>query len=66
AFSTEKIDIFAAYDLKKSTAKPDDDEFIKRKIMNYEEAVARVKEKKITDSKTIIALLMARCAKEFR
>ena len=66
AFSTEKIDIFAAYDLKKTTAKPDEDEFIKRKILNYEEAVAQVKEKKITDSKTIIALLLTRCAKEFR
>jgi len=66
AFSTEKIDIFAAYNLKKSTAEPDADEFLKRKILNYKEAVALVKTNKITDSKTIIALLMAQYAKEFR
>jgi len=69
AFSTEKIHIFAAGNLKKSALKPDADEFVEKVILDFNKAVMLVKNNKITDSKTIIALLLwdkIRYGKEFR
>jgi ADP-ribose pyrophosphatase len=57
AFSTEFLHIFVASDLQKGVIKPDEDEFIETEILKFQNALEMVKNGKITDSKTIIAIL---------
>ncbi|MDR2395686.1 MAG: NUDIX hydrolase [Endomicrobium sp.] len=57
AFSTELLHIFVAFDLQKGMNKPDEDEFVSTEIINFNDALKMVKSGKITDSKTIIAVL---------
>jgi len=58
AFSTETIYVYAALNLKNVTAKPDDDEFLEKKVFTLEKALEMVKKSKIGDSKTVIAILL--------
>ena len=58
AFSTETIHLFAALNLKKSRLNPDDDEFIEKVVINFDAAMELVKKGQISDSKTIILLLL--------
>jgi ADP-ribose pyrophosphatase len=57
AFSDETIHIFGAWDLTRGVFKPDDDEFINSRPVDFKTALRWVKRGKIKDSKTIIALL---------
>jgi ADP-ribose pyrophosphatase len=57
AFATEVLHIFVATNLKYVGAKPDDDEFLEVKVLPLNQAIRWVKEKKICDAKSIIALL---------
>lgn len=57
AFSDEILYIFVAFGLEKGQFKPDEDEFIKKEIIPFKEALDMIKKGKIVDSKTIIALL---------
>lgn len=57
AFSTEKIDIYLARNLKKGKANPDKDEFLEVEIIPFKKALQMIKNGKIKDAKTIIALL---------
>jgi ADP-ribose pyrophosphatase len=69
AFSTEEIFIYAAFNLKKTKMSPDEDEFIERKLLNFSAAYKMTLEGKITDAKSVIAILLweqLRKAKEFR
>ena len=64
AFSTEALHIYLARGLTPSVKKPDDDEFIERVIITFEEALRLVYLGKINDSKTVIAVLLAgKCLK---
>jgi ADP-ribose pyrophosphatase len=56
AFSNEVLHIFKAVDLAKGTINPDEDEFINTVIIPYKKAIEMIKNGKIKDSKTIIAL----------
>ena len=57
AFSTEKLHIFVAKNLKKVKAHPDEDEFIEPVIINYKKALKWIDSGKIKDAKTLIGLL---------
>lgn len=57
AFSDEVLHIYLAEDLKRGKMHLDADEFVNVKLIDYEKALKMVKSGKITDSKTIIALL---------
>ncbi|MDR0956850.1 MAG: NUDIX hydrolase [Endomicrobium sp.] len=57
AFSTELIYIYVAFGLEKGMKKTDNDEFVEQKVLNFNSAIKMVKSGKITDAKTIIALL---------
>lgn len=57
AFSTELLYVFAAFGLKAGKETPDEDEFVANEIVRFDEALKMIKSGKITDSKTIIALL---------
>ena len=57
AFSDEDLDIYFAQDLYKGKRHLDDDEFVNVKLIPFKKALQMVKSGKITDSKTIIALL---------
>ncbi len=57
AFSDEVLHIYLAEDLKRGEMHLDADEFVNVKLIDYEKALKMVKSGKITDSKTIIALL---------
>jgi ADP-ribose pyrophosphatase len=56
-FSTEIIHIFAAFGLEGGNENPDEDEFVSKEILNFQDAIRMVKTGVIKDSKTIIALL---------
>ncbi len=56
-FSDEVIHIYAAWDLKKTAQNADDDEFVTRHRVPFEEAVDMVHSGEINDGKTIICLL---------
>jgi len=58
AFSTEKLYIFTAKNLKKTKVNPDEDEFIEPEIISYKEALQWIEKGKIIDAKTIIGLLL--------
>ncbi|MDO8733532.1 MAG: NUDIX hydrolase [Elusimicrobiota bacterium] len=57
AFSTEKLHIFVAKNLKKVKAHPDEDEFIEPVIIDYKKALKWIESGKIKDAKTLIGLL---------
>ncbi|MDR2616856.1 MAG: NUDIX hydrolase, partial [Endomicrobium sp.] len=57
AFSTENLHIFTAFDLQKGIAKPDEDEFVVAEILSFNNALKMVKSGKISDGKTIVAIL---------
>lgn len=57
AFSDETLDIYFAQDLYKGKRHLDYDEFINVKLIPFEKALKMVQSGKITDSKTVIALL---------
>ena len=57
AFSNEVLHVYAAYGLVPAKMSPDDDEFIEHCVMPFKEALKLVKNGRIKDSKTIIALL---------
>ena len=57
AFSTEILHIFLAKDLKKGSQHLDEDEFVNIKELSLKQSLKYIKEGKIRDSKTIIALL---------
>ncbi len=57
AFSNEMLHIFAAFGLVKGNANPDEDEFVSKVNINFQEAVEMVRKGLIMDSKTVIALL---------
>lgn len=69
AFSTEKIFIYAAFKLKETRMSPDEDEFIEKVILKFSSALKLVLSGKITDAKSIIAILLwekLKKAKEFQ
>lgn len=57
AFCNEKIDIYVAKNLKKSSQNLDEDEFINVEKMDIEDLLDMIYEGKMEDSKTISALL---------
>ncbi len=56
AFANEVLHIFIAEQLRPGPASPDEDEFLRVEIMSFEKAWRMLKDGKIHDSKTIIAL----------
>ncbi|MDJ0269965.1 MAG: NUDIX hydrolase [Aigarchaeota archaeon] len=56
-YSTERIHLFIAYELERSTASPDVDEHITLLKARVEEALAMIEKGEIIDAKTIAALL---------
>ncbi len=59
-FSDEKIYLYMAEDLVKGTALPDEDEYIETVEIPFENALEMITKGEIQDSKTIIAILMAK------
>lgn len=57
AFSNEELVIYAAKDLVCGKVNPDEDEFIENLIIPFKKALQMIKQGKIKDSKTVIALL---------
>ncbi len=58
AFANELLHVFIAQGLRPGTGHPDDDEFLDVVKMPFRKALALVKNGKIKDSKTVIALTM--------
>ena len=58
-YSTEKIYIFLAKDLKEGTQDLDEGEYLEVEKIDIEKALEMVKNNEITDSKTMIGILMA-------
>ncbi|QSX06809.1 NUDIX hydrolase [Sedimentibacter sp. zth1] len=56
-FSNEKIYLYKATELKEVGSNPDEDEFIEIVRIKFDEALNLVKQNKIKDAKTIIAIL---------
>ena len=56
-FSTEKLHLYLATDLKNGTPCPDEDEFVELKTMRLDELIKLIDENKISDGKTVIAAL---------
>jgi ADP-ribose pyrophosphatase len=56
AFSDETLYIYTATGLRGGTPDPDDDEFLRLEILPFEKAWAMLRDGKIKDAKTIIAL----------
>ena len=59
-FCTEKIALYLAQDLEQGETHPDEDEFLDRIRMPLDEAVKRILQGEICDSKTICGLMMAK------
>lgn len=57
AFSNEVLHVYLAEGLKRGKTRLDEDEFVNVKLIDFKTALKMVKEGKITDSKTVIALL---------
>ncbi len=57
AFSDEVLHIYLAENLKRGKMHLDADEFVNVKLIDYKKALKMVKSGKISDSKTVIALL---------
>lgn len=61
-FCTERIALYLATELRQSSPHPDADEFLNIVRMPLSEAIAWVRQGKITDAKTCLGLLMAQQA----
>lgn len=59
-FSTEKLHLYLATDLKNGNPCPDEDEFVELKIVKLNELLQLIEENKIYDGKTVIAALRAK------
>lgn len=59
-FSTEKLYVYMALDLKRGNACPDEDEFVELRKMKFSELIELINKNGISDGKTIIAALKAR------
>lgn len=59
-YSSERISLYLARDLKKGDSHPDEDEFLNLIKLPFEEAYAMVMRGEIRDAKTQISLLMAK------
>ena len=59
-FSNEAISIYLATNLSQSQASPDDDEFVNVEWIAFDDLYQAALSGKITDSKTLIAILMAK------
>jgi ADP-ribose pyrophosphatase len=57
AFSNELLHVYVASALRAGRAAPDDDEFLRVVTLPFEEALRRVFDGRIRDSKTVLALL---------
>jgi ADP-ribose pyrophosphatase len=57
AYTDEAIELYVARKLEKRTAQLDDGEFLETLIVPFDEAVAMVRDGRITDVKTVIGLL---------
>lgn len=57
-YSSEIIHIFLAKNLKETKSNPDDDEFIQNVILKKKDTLDKIKNGKIKDSKTIIAVML--------
>jgi len=60
-YSSEKLHIFRAENLRESTLDPDEDEFIEKDIVPLKRAYDMIASGEIEDSKTLIALLYIKC-----
>jgi ADP-ribose pyrophosphatase len=63
AYTDEAIEIFLAQKLEKRERKLDQGEFIDTVIIGFDEAIAMIRDGRITDAKTVTALLWV---KQFR
>lgn len=63
-FCDERISIYLARDLTSGDCHPDEDEFLNVVKIPLQEAVSMVMRGEITDSKTVVALLMAHALKD--
>ena len=61
AFSNELLRLYVAHGLVPGRQAPDHDEFIEAVALPFAEALDLVRQGRIRDSKTVIALLAARC-----
>ena len=59
-FSNEKIYLYEAVNLSKGSAEPDEDEYIEILEIPFDTAIKKISTGEIQDSKTIIAILMAK------
>ncbi|NBG88774.1 NUDIX hydrolase [Isachenkonia alkalipeptolytica] len=59
-FSNEEIYLFEAKSLCKGTAEPDEDEYIEIIEISFETALEKISNGEIKDSKTILAILLAK------
>ena len=66
AFSNEVLHIYCARGLKPSKISPDEDEFLRHKILPFSRVLRWVKSGRIMDSKTIIAVLLWQNLKDIR
>jgi ADP-ribose pyrophosphatase len=57
AYTNEAIEIFVARKLKQGSAKLDAGEFVETLILPFDQAIAMVRDGRITDSKSVAALL---------
>lgn len=57
AYSGEKIDVYAAFELEKSSQNFDEDEDISLEVYTIDELVSKIMSNEINDSKTVAALL---------
>ena len=57
AYTDEAIELFVAKNLKQSARKLDDGEFLELLVVPFDEALAMVRDGRITDSKSVAGLL---------
>lgn len=58
SYSTEKLTVFVAKNLIRSSQSPDEDEVIKIKILPLNEILNLIENNKILDSKTVLSILL--------
>lgn len=63
-FTDERIHLFLATRLGSGRARPEASEFLRPETVGFGRALEMVEDGRITDSKTICALLFARCFRE--
>jgi len=55
-FADEKLYVFIAEELEKGQSRPDEDEFLNVEAITFEQAQAYIREEKISDAKTLLAV----------